>query len=40
MSLATGRTAVGLMSHGATQAGALADHSHSEYEDEFALADS
>ena len=41
MSLATGRTAVGLMSHGATQAGALADHSHSEYDDhtEFALAE-
>ena len=28
MSLANGRTAVGLMTHGATQAGALADHSH------------
>jgi len=41
MSLATGRTAVGLMTHGATQAGALADHSHSEYDDhrEFALTD-
>ena len=38
MSLATGRTAVGLMTHGATQAGALADHSHSEYDDHGALA--
>ena len=38
MSLANGRTAVGLMTHGATQAGALADHSHAEYEDHGTLA--